>query len=127
MGDNLLVWLASAATILIVALYEAIQRWRHQDSPGQLARSAHAELREDWFRSISDHAGSEIIAVQTLRNSMMTATLTATTATLGLMGSVTLAASQLHVTFSPDSSPWARDSRTRSSNHSRTGWVECQP
>ncbi len=107
MGDNLLVWLASAATILIVALYEAIQRWRHQDSPGQLARSAHAELREDWFRSISDHAGSEIIAVQTLRNSMMTATLTATTATLGLMGSVTLAASQLHVTFSPDSSPWA--------------------
>lgn len=107
MGDDVLVWLASAATILIVVLYEAIQRWRHQDRPGVLARSAHAGLREDWFRSISDHVGSEIIAVQTLRNSMMTATLTATTATLGLMGSVTLAASQLHMTFAPGASPWA--------------------
>lgn len=101
-----MVWLATAATVGIVAAYEAAQRWAHRGQPGRLARSAHAELREDWFKSISEQPGSEIIAVQTLRNSMMSATLTATTATLGLMGSVTLAASQLNATFANATLQW---------------------
>jgi hypothetical protein len=43
--------------------------------------------------------GSEILAVQTLRNSLMSATMTASTAVLGLMATVTLAAPSLHLGF----------------------------
>lgn len=62
-----------------------------------MARSVHAALREDWFSAVSQHQGSEILAVQTLRNSLMSATMTASTAVLGLMGTVTLAAPSLHL------------------------------
>ncbi|WP_292452240.1 DUF599 family protein [Methylibium sp.] len=62
-----------------------------------MARSAHAALREDWFSAVSQHKGSKILAVQTLRNSLLSATMTASTAVLGLMGTVTLAAPSLHV------------------------------
>ena len=64
-----------------------------------MAPSAHATLREDWFDAVSAHRGSEILAVQTLRNSLMSATMLASTAALGLMGTVTLAAPSLHATF----------------------------
>lgn len=65
----------------------------------RLARSAHAGLREQWFAAISEQSGSEILAVQTLRNSLMSATMTASTAVLGLIGTITLAASSLHFSF----------------------------
>ena len=60
-----------------------------------MARSAHAALREEWFTAVSQHKGSEILAVQTLRNSLMSATMTASTAMLGLIGTVTLAVPSL--------------------------------
>ncbi len=88
-----LTWLSGAITVGMVVAYELLQHWRHRHHPLSLARTAHANLREDWFRSINTHVGSELLAIQTLRNSLMSATLTATTATLGLMGTVTLTAS----------------------------------
>lgn len=66
-------WIAAALTIAVLALYEiwfALAQRRH---PGQLARSAHARLREDWFAAVSQQPGSEVLAVQTLRNSLMSA------------------------------------------------------
>jgi hypothetical protein len=93
---NWLNWLAGVSTVAMVATYELVQRWRHQHDPLQHAPQAHADLREAWFKAVSEQVGSEIIAVQTLRNSLMSATLTASTAALGLMGTVTLAASSLH-------------------------------
>jgi len=93
LSSNVLTWLSGAVTVGMVLAYELLQHWRHRHHPLALARTAHANLREDWFRSISTQPGSEILAIQTLRNSLMSATLTATTATLGLMGTVTLTAS----------------------------------
>ena len=93
---NWLNWLAGVSTVGMVATYELAQRWRYQHDPLQHAPQAHADLREAWFKAVSEQVGSEIIAVQTLRNSLMSATLTASTAALGLMGTVTLAASSLH-------------------------------
>jgi uncharacterized membrane protein len=61
----------------------------------EMAWRAHAKLRDDWFEALSNHSGSEILAVQTLRNALMSATMTASTAALGLVGSVTLAAPSL--------------------------------
>ena len=93
-------WLAALATVAILLLYEAalaIAQLRH---PERLARAAHATLREEWFAAVSQQKGSEILAVQTLRNSIMSATMTASTAVLGLMGTVTLAAPSLQAGFS---------------------------
>lgn len=56
-------------------------------------------MREEWLAAVSEHKGSEILAVQTLRNSLMSATMTASTAVLGLIGTVTLAAPSLRVGF----------------------------
>lgn len=87
-------WLAGLVTIGVVVAYEVLQRWYHRGTPQGMARVAHANLREAWFRAITEHPGMELLAVQTLRNSLMSATLTASTATLGLMGTVTLTATQ---------------------------------
>ena len=67
--------------------------------PERMARSAHAALREEWFIAVSQRKGSELLAVQTQRNSLMSATVTASTAMLGLIGTVTLVAPSLHASF----------------------------
>ena len=89
-------WLAVGATLALLLLYEAGSTWAQRRNPARLARSAHAGLREDWFNAVSQHPGSEILAVQTLRNSLMSATMTASTAALGLVASLTLTVPSLH-------------------------------
>ncbi|RZT91889.1 DUF599 domain-containing protein [Rivibacter subsaxonicus] len=92
-------WLAAAATVGVLLGYELVLALAHRRDPQRLARSAHAALREEWFATLSAQKGSELLAVQTLRNSLMSATLTASTAALALMGSVTLAAPSLHASL----------------------------
>lgn len=94
-----LVWLATLATVVLLFGYEALMAIAQRQRPDRIARSAHAALREDWFTAVSQHQGSELLAVQTLRNALMSATMTASTAVLGLMGTVTLAAPSLHAGF----------------------------
>ncbi len=94
-----LAWLATLTTIAVLLVYETVLIVAHQQRPEKMARSAHAALREDWFTAVSQQKGSEILAVQTLRNSLMSATMTASTAMLGLVGTVTLAAPSLHASF----------------------------
>ena len=60
--------------------------------PHEVARSAHRALRAGWVDALSRQPGSEILAVQALRNSLMSATINASTAALALMGSITLIA-----------------------------------
>ena len=89
-------WVAAGITIAVLVAYELalLQMQRHK--PATLARSAHANLREEWFAALSKQKGSEILAVQTLRNSVMAATMTASTAALGLIGAATLLAPSLN-------------------------------
>ena len=85
-------WSAPAITITVLAaylLYLAL-------APSRLAWRTHSALRAEWFDAISSERGTEILAVQTLRNSVMTATMTASTSALGLMGAVTLIAPSVH-------------------------------
>jgi uncharacterized membrane protein len=93
------VWLATLSTVVLLVGYELVLAMLQRDKPDRVARSAHAALREDWFTSVSAHTGSEILAVQTLRNSLMSATMTASTAVLGLLGTITLAAPSLNASF----------------------------
>lgn len=99
---NATTWLAALITIAILFGYEVALLLVQRRSPAWLARSVHATLREEWFAAISKQHGSEILAVQTLRNSLMSATMTASTALLGLIGTVTLAAPSLNASFGSD-------------------------
>jgi uncharacterized membrane protein len=98
-----LTWASAAATVGIVIVNEAWQHWRHRGEPARRARLAHADLRETWLRNLSAQPGSEVTSVQTLRNAVMASTLTASTAVLGLMGTVTLSAASLHNTLDASS------------------------
>ncbi|RZI94453.1 MAG: DUF599 domain-containing protein [Variovorax sp.] len=93
------VWLSTLATFVLLFGYEAAAAVAQRRRPQRMARTAHAALREDWFTAVSLHKGSEVLSVQTLRNALMSATMTASTAVLGLMGTVTLAAPSLHLSL----------------------------
>ncbi len=97
--SNLFAWLALLLTVSVVLAYEVMLMVMQRRHPEQLARSAHANLRQEWFTSVSAQNGSEILAVQALRNSMMSATMVASTAALGLIGTVTMAAPSLQIDF----------------------------
>jgi hypothetical protein len=97
--DVTLNWWAAFATAAVLFGYETSLAFAHRRRPDRMARTAHANLREDWFAAVSNQQGSEILAVQTLRNALMSASITASTAALGLMGTVTLAVPSLHAEF----------------------------
>ena len=85
-------WWPALVTIGVLVLYQALLAVTERRHPERVARSSHARLRAIWFDAIARREGSEILAVQTLRNSLMSATMTASTAALALMGSITLSA-----------------------------------
>ena len=82
----------------VLLIYEIAQVIARRRNPAAMARTAHAELREEWFNAISRQPGSEILAVQTLRNSVMSASMIASTAVLALMGTITLTVPSLWAT-----------------------------
>ena len=88
--------LVTLAILVACELALAAARWRR---PRSQTRSAHAQLRQEWFEAVSSQPGSELLAVQTLRNSLMSATMTASTAALALMGTASLALPSLHDGF----------------------------
>ena len=93
------VWLAVLTTVMMLVGYELSLALAQRREPLRLARSAHATMREDWFNAVSRQPGSEILAVQTLRNSMMSATMIASTAALALMGTAALSVPSLHANY----------------------------
>ncbi len=86
-------WACVVMTLVVTGLYEGLLLLRR---PQRLAPARHAGLREEWFRVVSEQPGSEVLAVQTLRNSLMSATMLTSTTALALMGTATLVAPSLH-------------------------------
>lgn len=95
MDDPSVAWIAFAVSLLIFVAYEAWVLWTGRRHPDRMARYAHARMRIDWADALSRRPGFEIVAVQTLRNSLMSATIGASTAALALMGTITLAGGTL--------------------------------
>jgi uncharacterized membrane protein len=79
-----------AACFIVFGLYEIYLRWIILRAPMKLARSAHAAIRSNWVKSVMRRPGTEILVIQTLRNSVMAASFMATTAILALSGTLTL-------------------------------------
>jgi uncharacterized membrane protein len=82
-------WLPVAVALLILAARYAWTRKRSAELKLSL------ELREAWVVRILAQPGAEVLAVQTLRNSIMASSLMATTATLALMGILTIGHTQM--------------------------------
>lgn len=89
---SLMAWLGLAASLVAVGGYELRAVLRGRRDPHATARSVHSVLRAQWVAALAAQAGSEIVAVQTLRNSLMSATISASTAALALMGTLTFTA-----------------------------------
>jgi hypothetical protein len=83
-------WIAAALSVALVAGYELRSLRAARRNPAATARSAHRILRGEWVQALSREPGSEILAVQALRNSLMSSTINASTAVLLLMGSISL-------------------------------------
>lgn len=66
-------WLAASLTVAILLAYELSLAVARRRRPERMARTAHANLRGDWFAAVSAQKGSEVLAVQTLRNALMSA------------------------------------------------------
>jgi uncharacterized membrane protein len=84
-------WTLLAVSALIYVAYEGYVLWRGRTHPDRMARYAHARMRVAWVASLHDEPGFEIVAVQALRNALMSTTIAASTAALALMGTITLA------------------------------------
>lgn len=71
---------------LALALVYFVKQWCWPSA----ATRQHDQLRRDWLQSMSATPGTEVLGVQTIRNSLMSCTMTATAATLAFMGGISL-------------------------------------
>ena len=88
-------WGLVLASLLLIVSYEARAGYIGRHAPQKMARYAHAHLRLEWVKALSTKPGFEIVAVQALRNSLMSATISASTAALAVMGAVSLSGGAL--------------------------------
>ncbi len=88
-------WTAFALSVAMLAAYEVRAFRLARRNPHRLARSANAQTRMHWVAALSAKPGFEIVAVQALRNSLMSATISASTAALAVMGTMSLTGPEL--------------------------------
>lgn len=69
--ETVITWGIATAILVVVLGYEVALAFAQNRQPERLARTARATLREDWFAAVSLQTGPEILAVQTLRYSLM--------------------------------------------------------
>lgn len=75
---------AILASLLILLAYQWYLRRCERATPMKMARSAHAVIRGSWVKAVMERSGTEILVIQTLRNSLMAASFMASTAVLAL-------------------------------------------
>jgi hypothetical protein len=95
MNEQAIAWIAFAISSSLFVAYEVWVLWVGRRHPERMARYAHARLRVAWAAALGATPGFEIVAVQTLRNSLMSATIAASTAALALLATISLAGSSL--------------------------------
>lgn len=92
---TLIAWGSLLLSLLLVLVYEwSAHRARRRD-PAHQARFINARVRTEWAAAMSRQGGFEIVAVQALRNSLLSATAAASTAALALLGALTLGGATL--------------------------------
>lgn len=89
-GDVEIDLVAIVASVLIVACYYLWLRARVRRDPGYSIHAANEIARRLWVLGVMTTEGKEVMAVQTLRNFLMAAVFLASTASLLIMGTLTL-------------------------------------
>lgn len=82
--------LAFAANSTLVLLYYLYLKWQTRRSPLSSVYAVNARIREQWVEMVMRKDNHEILAVQTLRNSVMAANFMASTSILLIIGSLNL-------------------------------------
>ena len=82
--------LAFASSAIMIALYYAFLWKKSRRNPTYTIHGVNELARRLWVANVMGNPGNEIMAVQTLRNFIMGASLMASTATLLMIGTLTL-------------------------------------
>ena len=88
-------WGSLVIGLLLILVYEVRAHLLGRRGPTHQARFVNARMRAAWVQTMSAQPGMEIVAVQALRNLLMSATIAASTAALALMASLTLGGASL--------------------------------
>jgi hypothetical protein len=80
------------ATVAVLGAYEVGLLVAQRLRPQSMSRAMHGLLRTEWAEVLGEHAGTEVLAVQTLRNAVMSSTMVASTAAIALIGAANLSA-----------------------------------
>lgn len=86
-------WLDPLALLLSAAILLGYRAWAHareRRTPGLLVHALNARVRERWVETVMASGRMDVLAVQTLRNSVMAASFMASTAVLLIIGTFTL-------------------------------------
>ena len=84
----------------MVAGYHLVLAMVVRKNPFYTVHSANVIARRAWVEHVMSEPSRDVMAVQTLRNSIMTATFFASTAVLLMMGTLTLISQSAHITES---------------------------
>ena len=79
-----------AISVIAVIIYELRERGRHADSDSPSLRGWQARVRAQWVATLMQSGRQEILAVQTLRNSVMATSFMASLAGLAIPGVFTM-------------------------------------
>lgn len=83
-------WYSVAFSALLIAGYHIFLSQQLKKDPRYTIQAATAAARAAWVSTVMGNKGFEILAAQTLRNSIMAATFMASTAVLLIIGTLTL-------------------------------------
>ncbi|HKY02642.1 MAG TPA: DUF599 domain-containing protein [Burkholderiales bacterium] len=97
MGQSILQWLgndyvAAVLALGMIALYRAFLLQRLKRDPLYTVQAVNAVARAAWVEMVMSNSSRDVLAVQTLRNSIMGPTFLASTAVLLIIGTLTLSA-----------------------------------
>lgn len=82
--------IAFAVSSLLVLIYYLYLSWRTRSRPNSSVHATNARVRECWVERVMTRENMNILAVQTLRNSVMAANFMASTAVLLIVGILNL-------------------------------------
>ncbi len=84
---------ALVLSLLVLAAYHMFMRWRLRKNPYYTVHSVNNYARVKWVETVMKSEKLDVLAVQTLRNSVMAASFMASTAILLMIGTLTLSGS----------------------------------
>ncbi len=82
--------IAFAVSCLFILVYYLYLGWRTRRAPDASIHANNAKIREQWVGMVMSNGNMDILAIQTLRNSVIAANFMASTAVLLIIGSLNI-------------------------------------